>query len=281
MVEHKTVLSSLFVGACEILVLEELFSGATVLDEHGTSMFAATGVINNCPATDPRLSIIIPVRNDAEALRLTLDYLKCLRGIEAAEIIVAASGDRKETEEAVAGRARILWPPRPTRAALMNAGAAAAVGDVFFFLHADSLPPLNALAEIQRVLRNNTILGGAFAHRFAETAWSLRFISWINRRRYFLTRNYYGDQGIFVRAGPFRAMGGYRDLFMEDLDFSQRLKKLGRTKVISLPLITSGRRFLTWGPWRALSFILWVLFLHSLRLDTQRYAAHWDRWGMT
>ena len=59
------------------------------------------------------------------------------------------------------------------------------------------------LGEIQRVLRDNTILGGAFKHRFAEPVWSLRLISWLNRRRYFLTRNYYGDQGIFVRAGSF------------------------------------------------------------------------------
>lgn len=228
---------------------------------------------------DPLVSIIIPARNDAQALRLTLDYLERLHGIETAEIIVAAAGDTKATEDAVAGRAAILWPPHSSRSALMNAGAAAAVGGVFFFLHADSFPPLNALGEIQRVLRDNTILGGAFKHRFAEPVWSLRLISWLNRRRYFLTRNYYGDQGIFVRAGIFRAMGGYRDLFMEDLDFSQRLKKLGRTKVIPLPLITSGRRFLTWGPWRALSFILWVLFLHSLRLDTQRYAGYWDAWG--
>jgi hypothetical protein len=157
--------------------------------------------------------------------------------------------------------------------------AAAAGGNVFLFLHADSFPPPNALGEIQTVLRDNTILGGAFEHRFAERVWSLRLISWLNRRRYFMTRNYYGDQGIFVRARIFREIGGYRDLFMEDLDFSQRLKKLGRTRVIPLPLITSGRRFLTWGPWRALSFILWVLFLHSLRLDTQRYAGHWDAWG--
>lgn len=228
---------------------------------------------------DPLVSIIIPARNDADALRLTIDYLRCLRGIETTEIIVAASGDTKAIEDAVAGRARILWPPHSTRSALMNAGAAAAGGDVFFFLHADSFPPLNALAEIQRVLRDNQILGGAFEHRFAETVWSLRLISWINRRRYFLTRNYYGDQGIFVRARIFREIGGYRDLFMEDLDFSQRLKRLGRTKVIPSPLITSGRRFLMWGPWRAFSFILWVLFLHALRLDTQRYAGHWDACG--
>ena len=227
----------------------------------------------------PVVSIIMPARNDAKALRLTLDHLQRLDGIGTAEIIVAASGEMQETETAVAGRGLILWPPCATRAALMNAGAAGASGDVFFFLHADSFPPLNALREIRRVLRDPNVVGGAFEHRFAENAWSLRLISWINRRRYFFTRNYYGDQGIFVRANVFRATGGYRDLFMEDLDFSRRLKKLGRTKVISLPLITSGRRFITWGPWRAFAFIVWVLLLHSLRLDTQRYAQDWDACG--
>lgn len=228
---------------------------------------------------DLPVSVIIPARNDSRALRLTLDHLERLCDIEGAEIIVAAAGEINETKEAVAGRARILLPARSTRAALMNAGAAVAGGDVFLFLHADSFLPLNALAEIQRALRDEKILGGAFEHRFAERVWSLRLISWLNRRRYFMTRNYYGDQGIFVRAGTFREIGGYRDLFMEDLDFSQRLKKLGRTKVIPFPLITSGRRFLRWGPWRAFSFILWVLFLHSLRLDTRRYAGHWDKRG--
>jgi rSAM/selenodomain-associated transferase 2 len=227
----------------------------------------------------PWISIIIPARNDAKALRRTLAHLQRLRGIEAVEIVVAASGDKDETENAVAGRGRIIWPERSTRSALMNAGAATATGAVFFFLHADSFPPIDALAEIRRVLRHPRILGGAFAHRFEEKVWSLRLISWLNRRRYFFTRNYYGDQGIFVRAEIFRALGGYRDLFMEDLDFSQRLKKLGRTKVVPRPVVTSGRRFLTWGPWRAFSFVVWLLFLHWLRLDTQRHAGRWNGWG--
>jgi rSAM/selenodomain-associated transferase 2 len=227
----------------------------------------------------PIVSIIIPACNDAAALRRTLDRLQRLRRLQVAEVIVAASGEREETENAVAGRGRLIWPARSTRSALMNAGAAVAAGDVFFFLHADSLPPLDAMAEIQGALQDRRVVGGAFEHRFEETVWSLRLISWINRRRYFFTRNYYGDQGIFVRAEIFRSLDGYRDVFMEDLDFSQRLKKLGRTKIIHVPVITSGRRFLIWGPWRAFSFIVWVLFLHSLRLDTQRYAAQWDARG--
>ncbi len=222
------------------------------------------------------VSIIIPVCNDAEALCLTLDHLQRLRRIEGAEIIVAAWGQREKTEKAVAGRGKIIWPGQSTRAALMNAGASVAFGDIVFFLHADSFPPLDALVEVEAALRDPRIVGGAFEHRFQEKLWSLKFISWINRRRYFFSRNYYGDQGIFVRADVFRLIGGYRDLFMEDLDFSQRVKKVGRTKLIPLPLVTSGRRFIAWGPWRALAFIVWLLLLHSLRLDTQRYAGHWN-----
>jgi glycosyltransferase involved in cell wall biosynthesis len=230
---------------------------------------------------DPLISIVIPARNDARALRLTLDYLERLRDIETAEIIVAASGDAEETEAAVGGRGRIVWPAGSTRSALMNAGAAVARGEVFFFLHADSFPPREALNEILRTLQNRQILGGAFEHWFREPVLSLRIISCLNRIRYRLTRNFYGDQGIFVRANVFRSAGGFRELFMEDLDFSQRLKRLGRTVLIPLPLITSGRRFLSCGPLRTFSLILWLLFLHSLRFDTQRYATRWLTDGLS
>jgi rSAM/selenodomain-associated transferase 2 len=222
------------------------------------------------------VSIIMPVRNDAADLGGALDHLLALPGLHSVEVIVAASGDREGTERAAAGRARLLWPAASTRAALMNAGAAAASGEVFFFLHADSFPPADWRALIDRVLADESVLGGAFEHLFAEPGWSLRTITWINRIRYRLTRNYYGDQGLFVRAGVFRELGGYREVgLLEDLDFSQRLKRRGRTVLVRVPLLTSGRRFLARGPWRTLFFIIWLLLLHTLRVDTRRYA---DRW---
>jgi rSAM/selenodomain-associated transferase 2 len=224
----------------------------------------------------PLISIIIPARNDAVALQHTLQQLQQLTGMDGVEILVAASGDRRSTEQAVAGRAQLLWPAGSSRSALMNSAADIARGEIFFFLHADSFPPGDALVRIQSLLQDPKVLGGAFEHRFLESSWSLRAISWINRRRYWLTGNYYGDQGIFVRASVFRDLGGYRDLgLMEDLDLSQRLKRHGRTSLIRKPLLTSGRRFIDRGPWRTFVFIVWLLFLHTMRVDTQRYAQRW------
>jgi hypothetical protein len=62
---------------------------------------------------------------------------------------------------------------------------------------------------------------------------------------------------------------------MEDLDFSQRLKRRGRSVLIHAPLVTSGRRFLARGPWRTFGFIVWLLALWTLGFDTERYAARW------
>lgn len=222
------------------------------------------------------LSVVIPVRNDAVALARTLDGISSLAGMAGVEVIVAASGDAEGTERAVHGRARLLWPDSSTRAALMNAGAAVARGGALFFLHADSLPPANTYDLIEKALSDEHVVGGAFEHVFEEPEWSLRAITWINRVRYRLTRNYYGDQGIFVRASVFHKMGGYRDLrLLEDLDFTQRLKRMGRPVLIRVPLLTSGRRFLARGPWRTFFVIVWLLLLHTMRLDTQRYAERW------
>jgi uncharacterized protein len=221
-------------------------------------------------------SIVIPARNDAAALARTLQALERLEKRSRAEIVVAAAGNTEDTTRAAGEAVRLLWPEGSTRAALMNAGAAAGGGEVLLFLHADSIPPADALVRIEAALTDPRVVGGAFEHRFAEPVWSLTLINLVNRIRYRLTHNWYGDQGIFVRAAEFRTLGGYRDLrLMEDLDFAQRLKRRGRSVLIRAPMVTSGRRFLARGPWRTFFFIVWLLLRWTLGLDTERYAERW------
>jgi rSAM/selenodomain-associated transferase 2 len=225
---------------------------------------------------DARVSIVIPARNDAAALARTLAYLDRVGIVGTAEVVVGASGDREATLRAIGPLTRSVWPAGSTRAALMNAAAAEATGEALFFLHADSLPPPDAIACIRGVLEDDTVVGGAFEHRFEEPAWSLRAISLMNRIRYRLTRNYYGDQGIFVRAGTFRRLGGFKNCaLMEDLDLSQRLRREGRTVLVRRPLQTSGRRFLARGACRTCAVAAWLLLCHTLGVDVERYAHLW------
>ncbi|MGH7357108.1 MAG: glycosyltransferase, partial [Candidatus Rokuibacteriota bacterium] len=121
----------------------------------------------------PRISIVIPVRNDAAALARTLDRLAALRGVGGAEVIVAAASEPDATERVAAGRARVVRPGGSTRAEMMNGGAATARGAVLFFLHADSFPPPDALARIEAALAEPRAVGGAFEHLFDEPGWSL------------------------------------------------------------------------------------------------------------
>jgi len=234
------------------------------------------GLVSSKANMTHEISIVIPARDDAEALSRTLAHLDGLAGIHAVELIVAASGDPAGTARAVGTRARLLWPPGSTRAELMNAGAAAARGRILLFLHADTLLPARAVRAISEALADASVVGGAFAHRFTEAHPSLAVISWINRVRYRLTRTYYGDQAIFVRADVFRSMGRYASVaLMEDVDLSDRLKRLGRTVVLPEPVHTSGRRFLTRGCWRTFAFIVWLLLLSTAGLSTERYAERW------
>src|SRR5690349_16444096 len=66
----------------------------------------------------PRVSIVIPARNDSAALARTLAHLARVVGIEESEVIVAGAGDREATEQAIAGRARLIWPGGATRSEL-------------------------------------------------------------------------------------------------------------------------------------------------------------------
>ncbi len=47
-------------------------------------------------------------------------------------------------------------------------------------------------------------------------------------RRSLRTKSYTGDQGIFTRRSIFEQLNGHRDWpFMEDVDYSERMNKLG------------------------------------------------------
>jgi rSAM/selenodomain-associated transferase 2 len=220
------------------------------------------------------LSIIIPARNEEAHLGETLAHLRRYAPADCTEIIVAEGGSTDRTADIARPWAVVARCPDCTRAALMNAGAQAARGDVLFFLHADSFPPPNFQALIAQALADSRVAGGAFEQQFLEPIFGLRVVAAINRLRYRLTGRFFGDQGIFVRRDIFARIKGFPDRgILEDLEFSRRMRHTGRTILIRKPVLTSGRRFLNGGIARTFLWIAVLLARHRLGVDTERYAA--------
>ena len=89
------------------------------------------------------LSIIIPVLNEAESIPALLDSLQPLRR-RGAEVVVVDGGSSDDTADLARDGADQVLLSAPGRARQMNAGAAAARGEILCFLHADSRLPEGA-----------------------------------------------------------------------------------------------------------------------------------------
>lgn len=153
----------------------------------------------------------------------------------------------------------------------MNAGAAAAKGDVFLFLHADTLLPSDASRAIVTALADPRTVGGRFDVRFEHDAGLGWLISRMINLRSRLTGIATGDQAIFVRRKTFDTLDGFSDMpLMEDVDFSKRLKRQGRTAAIRSRATTSFRRWELRGTIRTI-LLMWSLrFLYWIGMSPHR-----------
>ncbi|MDF1825860.1 MAG: TIGR04283 family arsenosugar biosynthesis glycosyltransferase [Verrucomicrobiales bacterium] len=192
----------------------------------------------------PFLSVIIPTLNEAENLPATLD---CFRAAGIEEVIVVDGGSEDGTvERAVAGGSRVLTAPEPGRAGQMNLGARESSGEVLLFSHGDTRIPSQTLRNLEFVLKESPeLVGGGFARRFESRSCLLRFTAWCSDFRGRWWGLFLGDQGIFVKRSVFEALRGFDEAVVpgEDLDFSYRMAKAGRTCLVGPPVMSSARRF--------------------------------------
>src|ERR1035437_1046882 len=205
-----------------------------------------------------KVSVIIPVLNEAVILEKTLQHVSALAGDH--KVIVVDGGSNDGTAS-IARRYAVVLSGARGRASQMNVGARQATGDVLLFLHADTILPDGAINAIKKALVNPKVIGGRFRVRLDRDGWRYRMIaSSINLRDHVL-KGFTGDQAIFIRASAFKTMGGYRDMpLMEDMDLGRRMCRLG--KVVQLPLyvVTSARRWQHNGVFRTI-LLMWTLRL--------------------
>ncbi len=197
---------------------------------------------------------------------------------------MADGGSADGTIGVASGRARVVAAPRG-RASQQNAGARASDGWVLWFLHADSIPPPDAVTQVRSAVASGAP-GGCFRIAFPDEErhrhrWLGTIAAGVNARTR-LTRKGTGDQGLFVRRDVFERMGGFPSWpLFEDVALARSLARLGRPAVCPGPLVTSARRWIRHGVVRTM-LRMWTLragFL--LGVSPDRLARHWhdDRPG--
>jgi rSAM/selenodomain-associated transferase 2 len=208
----------------------------------------------------PRLSIVVPVLDEAPGIAATLAALASLRAA-GHEVIVVDGGSHDDTLARARPLAdRVIGAARG-RASQMNAGAAIARHDVLLFLHADTrLPPL-ADAMIARAIESGRRWGRFDVAIDGQSRW-LPWIAAAMNLRSRVTGIATGDQGMFVERALFASVGGFPPIaLMEDIELSSLLKRrAGRPACLRERVSTSGRRWDRDGAWRTIG-LMWKLRL--------------------
>ena len=145
------------------------------------------------------------------------------------------------------------------RAYQMNLGAARAQGEILYFLHADTQPPVGFAQHIWDVHAQG-YQAGCFRLKFDWPHWFLRLNCWFTRFRSTLLR--FGDQSLFVDRDIFNSCNGFNtgmNMF-EDQDIIKRLSLEDKFVVLPGQVVTSARKYRQNGPYR-LQLAYFVLYL--------------------
>ncbi|MGV3772073.1 MAG: TIGR04283 family arsenosugar biosynthesis glycosyltransferase [Verrucomicrobiales bacterium] len=196
------------------------------------------------------ISVIIPAWNEAEHLPETLERMASFKPAHEIILVDAGSVDATVSIAQEHGGQVVLSRIRQ-RAHQLNLGAGRATGDILLFLHADTVLPQRAFERINEAFEHPKVVGGGFRRYFLSESIFLQLTCRLTYVRNRAIGWHLGDQAMFASATAFQKLGGFREMDrFEDLDFSRRLKKLGKLTTIPNPVLTSGRRFEQKGPFR-------------------------------
>jgi glycosyltransferase involved in cell wall biosynthesis len=235
-----------------------------------------------------KISVIVPAFNEEKLLGGSLAEIKSAASAFTArgwafELIVCDNNSTDRTAEiARAAGARVVFEPVNPIARARNTGAAAATGDWFIFVDADSHPRAGLFADVAAAILSGQCLAGGSTLRMEGK----HFVAGLLTRLWNLTsrwRRLLAGSFIFVAAADFRQLGGFSlELFVaEELELSRRLKKLARRtgrKIVILhrhPLQTSARKMELYTLREYLRFIARAIFCPRRTFGSRETAHLW------
>jgi glycosyltransferase involved in cell wall biosynthesis len=198
-----------------------------------------------------KFSVIVAAHNEGPQIGSALKRLRQISKTSPMEIIVVNGGSDDGTSRRAADWAdTVIDLSAPNRGEQWNAGAEKAVGDLLFFLRADSQPPGNwqqALEHFWLATPVEDVAAAGFTVDYGGGP-SLRLLSaWSNAR--VRAGVITGDHGICTTPEIYREVGGFPPFpELEDFEFSRRLAKRGRIQLLGERIHAAARRIRAQGP---------------------------------
>lgn len=220
-------------------------------------------------AKSRKISIIIPILNEAKILEKTLSQLQPELGHH--ELIIVDGGSTDGSIRIAAKYGKVLTSARG-RSRQLNTGAAAATGDILLFLHADTWLEQGALRAVEAALSSGYI-GGGFRQKIDGKSILYRMIETAGDIRGKYLKVFYGDSGIFLARADFEKIGGFPDVpILEDMKFSKGLGQLGKTTLVTPYIHISARRWETRGILRTTLNNWLITLLYFLGISPEKLA---------
>lgn len=198
----------------------------------------------------PKISIVIPVYNEAEIIESQISHLRNLEYDGKYEILIVDGHKSNTTIKKLSPTKKMLLiSSAQGRGLQMNRGAREATGEILLFLHADTFLPESGLIDIAHSFSNCDIAGGCFKLGINSSIILLKIIELFANIRTHLIRIPYGDQAIFVKSDVFEKLDGYEEIpLMEDVELMRSLRRNGyQIHPIDKRVHTSPRRWLDQG----------------------------------
>jgi GT2 family glycosyltransferase len=226
-----------------------------------------------------KVSVVVPAFNEERLLAGSLAAIRqAMTVFPEAELIVCDNNSTDRTAEiARAAGATVVFEPVNQIARARNAGAARASGDWLVFVDADSYPTKELFHDFVEAAESRRCIGGGatVAVEATEPIARLWLALWNSLSR---AAKWAAGSFVFCEAAAFRQLGGFSEAFYagEEIDFSRRLKRLGRLVILHRhPLTTSDRKMRLYSKGEHLAFMLKTLLLGGRNLRNRDSCYVW------